>query len=199
MRFDGFDMLGDEANQMLNAFGVMMWCIAGNSAEVVQGEYAFFAALRIHLQGSRDIVATSTPMVVNWTSLQAGQSGDAVTLTQAQHRFKNFTSKDMQSFLSDPSHWIEHGTLEPGDMLYVPVGAMLASRTKANHAIGLKVGVAVPSDSSSANCLDNLERLSKEWYKGTMTEHLAKMFQIGVKVHHSMSSASGTVTSSGTA
>lgn len=155
MRFDGFQADGDEANELSKTFGVMLFCIAGNATEVVQGEYAFLASLRIHLQGSREVVVTSAPAMVNWASLHGRGGSDSVTLAQAQNKFKQLGAKEMESFLFDPSHWVEHGVLEQGDMMYLPVGSLAASRTKERHAVGLKVGLVAPTDASAAQCLDN--------------------------------------------
>lgn len=182
MHFDGFKEKGDEQGELAKTLGLMLWCIAGNCTEVVQSEYGFLASLRLHVQGSRDIVITGAPMMVNWASLNTKNRSGTVTMTEAKNRLKGMGIKDMQSFLSDSSHWIEHATVDAGDLLYIPAGALLASRSRAAHVVGLKVGLIVPHDPVAPHSLDSLGRWAKDWYKAAMTDHLANTFSLGYKV-----------------
>ena len=73
-----------------------------------------------------------------------------------------YRAEDVQSFLEDGAHWLEHGTLERGDVLYLPVGAVIVSRTRVEHVVGVKYGCVAPLDTMAVGNLSNLLRWSKE-------------------------------------
>ena len=183
----------DAGGAMGKTLGPLMWCIAGGNTEVVMTEYGFLASLRWQMSGTRDIVIADTDMMSNWASLQKQEkakgcssgSSNRASLSEIQGKFMSMSDKNAVSFLSDTDHWLEHGTICAGEVLFLPVGSMMASRTHADLNIGLKVGAVAPMDRRAVQALASLLDWSEAWYKGSMTDHLEKTLAAAKILHDS--------------
>ena len=103
------------------------------------------------------------------------------------------TDTQMHEYLNDPASWAEQTTVEAGDLLYVPAGAVTANRTSSDHVVGLRLGVIQSSDTLAPGLLHKLKGWSQTWYGSNFSEHLGKTFDTVSQAHKTKySAASGS-------
>ena len=143
--------------------------------------------MRWQYAGPRDVVVTSCPAMVDWASVTK-KSKDVVSLNDTQQMFKGMATKDIQAFLAENNHWLEHSLIEAGDLLYLPVGSVITRRSRAEHIIGLKFGLIAAEDRLALTLLERLKTLSKDWYRASLSPHLVKTFDLAFNMHKSLAS-----------
>lgn len=173
------------------AAALSQWCMAGGNEEFMTSEYGFMAALRYQAHGKRDVVLTNCTQLVPWVSASrdASSAKDLASLRESQVEFKKMTDTQMHEYLKDPASWAEQATVEAGDILYVPAGAVSAARTSSDHVVGLRLGVLQSSDTLAPGALHKLKAWSQTWYGSNFTEHLGKTFDTLSQAHKTKESA----------